>query len=54
MGGAVQDGRKFNGECHLRINLALPKDKIMEAFDRMDKYVFNKSATEILKYIPEV
>ena len=38
----VQDGRKFNGECHLRINLALPKDKIIEAFDRMDKYVFNK------------
>lgn len=42
VGVAVQDGRKFNGECHLRINLALPKDKIMEAFDRMDKYVFNK------------
>ena len=42
VGGAVQDGRKFNGECHLRMNLALPKDKIIEAFDRMDKYVFNK------------
>ena len=42
VGVAVQDGRKFNGECHLRMNLALPKDKIMEAFDRMDKYVFNK------------
>ena len=42
VGVAVQDGRKFNGECHMRINLALPKDKIMEAFDRMDKYVFNK------------
>ena len=42
VGVAAQDGRKFNGECHLRINLALPKDKIMEAFDRMDKYVFNK------------
>ena len=42
VGVAVQDGRKFNGECHLRINLALPKDKIMEAFDRMDKYVFKK------------
>lgn len=42
VGVAVQDGRKFNGECHLRINLALPKDKIIEAFDRMDKYVFNK------------
>ena len=42
VGVAAQDGRKFNGECHLRINLALPKDKIIEAFDRMDKYVFNK------------
>ena len=42
VGVAVQDGRKCNGECHLRINLALPKDKIIEAFDRMDKYVFNK------------
>ena len=42
VGVAVQDGRKFNGECHLRMNLALPKDKIIEAFDRMDKYVFNK------------
>ena len=42
VGVAAQDGRKFNGECHLRMNLALPKDKIIEAFDRMDKYVFNK------------
>lgn len=40
VGVAVQDGRMFHGACHLRMNLALPKDRVVEAFDRMDKYVF--------------
>ena len=40
VGVAVQDGRMFHGACHLRMNMALPKDRVVEAFDRMDKYVF--------------
>ncbi|MBO6157937.1 MAG: aminotransferase class I/II-fold pyridoxal phosphate-dependent enzyme [Firmicutes bacterium] len=36
-----QDGRGFHGPCHIRMNLALPKDYIVEAFDRLNKYVFN-------------
>lgn len=41
VGVAVQDGRMFHGPCHLRINLALPLSRVQEAFDRLDKYVFN-------------
>jgi len=41
VGVAWQDGRAFHGPCHLRINLALPLSRVKEAFDRMDKYVFN-------------
>ena len=37
-----QDGRAFNGPCHIRMNLASPLSRIQEAFDRLDKYVFNK------------
>lgn len=36
-----QDGRAFHGPCHIRINLALPTAWVKEAFDRLDKYVFN-------------
>lgn len=36
-----QDGRPFYGPCHIRLNLALPLSRVKEAFDRMDKYVFN-------------
>lgn len=42
VGVAIQDGRMFHGPCHLRMNLALPFEKVKEAFDRMDKYVFNR------------
>lgn len=35
-----QDGRPFHGPCHIRLNLALPKSKVIEAFDRMERYVF--------------
>jgi len=36
-----QDGRPFHGENHIRVNLALPHSRVIEAFDRLDKYVFN-------------
>ncbi|WP_455582501.1 MalY/PatB family protein [Dysosmobacter sp.] len=41
VGVAVQDGRIFHGPCHLRMNLALPLSRVQEAFDRLDRYVFN-------------
>lgn len=41
VGVAFQDGRMFHGPCHVRINLALPLSRVKEAFDRLDKYVFN-------------
>ena len=36
-----QDGRVFLGPCHIRMNLALPTSRVKEAFDRLDRYVFN-------------
>jgi cystathionine beta-lyase len=36
-----QDGRQHGGDMHIRINLALPLSRVKEAFDRMNKYVFN-------------
>ena len=41
VGVALQDGRMFHGNCHLRVNLALPLSRVQEAFHRLDKYVFN-------------
>lgn len=41
VGVAWQDGRMFQGPCHIRMNLALPLSRVQEAFDRLDKYVFN-------------
>lgn len=40
VGVAIQDGRPFHGDCHTRINLALPLSRVKEAFDRLEKYVF--------------
>lgn len=40
VGVAWQDGRLFNGPCHIRMNLALPLSRVKEAFDRLDRYVF--------------
>ena len=34
-------GRAFHGEYSIRMNLALPFARVQEAFDRLDKYVFN-------------
>ncbi len=36
-----QDGRPFHGPCHIRMNLALPLSRVQEAFERLDKHVFN-------------
>ena len=36
-----QDGRPFHGENCIRMNLALPKSLVIEAFDRLREYVFN-------------
>jgi len=41
VGVAWQDGRQHGGRQHIRLNLALPLCRVKEAFDRMDKYVFN-------------
>ena len=40
VGVAWQDGRMFHGENSIRINLALPQQRVKEAFERMKKYVF--------------
>lgn len=40
VGVAWQDGRAFQGPCHIRMNLASPLSRIREAFERLDRYVF--------------
>ena len=40
VGVAVQDGRPFHGECHIRMNFALPFSRVKEALNRLKKYVF--------------
>lgn len=35
-----QDGRPFHSPCGIRLNVALPKALLMEAMDRLSKYVF--------------
>ncbi len=41
VGVGWQDGRPFFGQCHIRMNLALPLSRVKEAFDRLDRYVFH-------------
>ena len=41
VGVVWQDGRAFHGATHIRINLALPLSRVIEAFNRPDAYVFN-------------
>ena len=36
-----QDGRLFGGEATIRMNLAQPTARVEEAFERLDRYVFN-------------
>ena len=38
-----QDGRPFHRPYAIRINFALPYSQVVEAFGRLDKYVFNKN-----------
>lgn len=40
VGVGWQDGRPFHGPCHIRMNLALPTERVKEAFARLDEYVF--------------
>jgi cystathionine beta-lyase len=40
VGVTWQDGRPFNRPYTIRLNLALPKSLIIEAFERLKKYVF--------------
>ena len=40
VGVAIQDGRPFHGANSIRMNLALPKAKLEEAFRRMETYAF--------------
>ena len=35
-----QDGRAFNGPCHIRMNLALPLSRVQEAFGRLAEHAF--------------
>ena len=40
VGVACQDGAAFGGEYCVRMNLALPAQKVREAMERLDRYVF--------------
>lgn len=40
VGVVWQDGRQFQAPCAIRLNLALPLAKVMEAMERLSKYVF--------------
>lgn len=41
VGVAWQDGRMFHGPYSIRMNLALPLARVQEAFERLNRYVFN-------------
>ena len=40
VGVGWQDGRPFEGPCHIRLNLALPRVRLEDALRRMGEYVF--------------
>ena len=44
VGVAWQDGTGHGGTTHIRRNVALPLERVKEAFRRMDAYVFNGGA----------
>ncbi len=46
VGVAWQDGTGHGGTTHIRLNVALPLERVKEAFARMDKYVFNAIDTQ--------
>ena len=37
-----RDGRAFHVPCGVRLNLALPFEKLKEAMDRLERYVFTE------------
>ena len=37
-----QEGKLFNAPWAMRMNLALPLTRVKEAFERLDKYIFNR------------
>lgn len=41
VGVICQDGRPFHGPCHARFNFACPHSAVVEAFDRLEKYLIN-------------
>ena len=41
VGVAWQDGTGHGGTTHIRLNVALPLERVKEAFGRMDEFVFN-------------
>ena len=41
VGVAWQDGTGHGGTTHIRLNVALPFERVKEAFRRMEEYVFN-------------
>ena len=41
VGVVWQDGRPFHRPYAIRLNLAVPHSLVIEAMDRLDKYVFN-------------
>lgn len=49
VGVACQDGCMFKAPCAIRMNLALPFSRVKEAFERMDKLVFNKKTENCQK-----
>ena len=40
VGVGWQDGRLFEGPCHIRLKQASPRVRLEEAFRRMSEYVF--------------
>ncbi len=40
VGVGWQDGRAFQGPCHIRVNVALPQTRLNEALRRMKEYIF--------------
>ena len=41
VGVGWQDGRPFHGPCHIRMNLASPHSRVMEAFRRLEEHLFS-------------
>ena len=42
VGVGWQDGRPFQGPSHIRLNLALPRTRVEEAMERLNRHVFHR------------